>query len=70
MKVEVRNGDVDKALSILKKKLFDDNRIREVMDRQYYKKPSEIRVARKKEALNRHRKLIAKEKSRLTKHRY
>lgn len=70
MKVEVRNGDVDRALIVLKKKLFDDNRIREVMERQYYRKPSEIKALKKKEAVNRQRKAREKEQAKMLKHRY
>ena len=70
MKVEVRNGDVDRALIVLKKKLFDDNRIREVMERQYYRKPSEIKTLKRKEAVNRQRKAREKEQAKMLKHRY
>ena len=70
MKVEVRNGDVDRALIVLKKKLFDDNRIREVMERKYYRKPSEIKALKKKEAVNRQRKAREKEQAKMLKHRY
>ena len=61
MRVEVRHGQVDKALRILKKKMFDDGTIREVMERRYYEKPSETRKRRKKEAVNRHRKALERE---------
>ncbi len=56
MRVEVRNGQVDRALKILKKKMFDDGTIREVMERRFYEKPSETRKRRKKEAINRRKK--------------
>ena len=62
MHVEVRHGNVEKALKILKKKLFDDGMIREVMERRYYEKPSVTRRRKRKEAVNRQRKAIAKER--------
>ena len=61
MRVEVRHDNVEKALRILKKKLFDDGMIREVMERRYYEKPSVTRRRKRKEAVNRQRKAIAKE---------
>ena len=41
--VEVRNGDVNKALSIFKKKVQEAGIIQEIRDRQQYTKPSEVR---------------------------
>ena len=43
LRVEVRNGDVNKALRIFKKKVQQDGIIQEVRDREHYVKPSEIR---------------------------
>jgi small subunit ribosomal protein S21 len=63
MRVEVRNGNVEKALKILKKKLFDDGAIRDAMERRYYEKPSVTRRRKHKEAVNRTQKNLAKEKA-------
>ena len=63
MRVEVRNGNVEKALKILKKKLFDDGAIRDAMERRFYEKPSMTRRRKQKEAVNRARKNLAKEKA-------
>lgn len=63
MRVEVRNGNVDKALKILKKKLFDDGSIRDAMDRRYFEKPSDIRRKKHKEAVNRTKKTLDKERA-------
>ena len=63
MRIEVRNGNVDKALKILKKKLFDDGSIRDAMDRRYYEKPSDIRRKKHKEAVNRSKKNLEKEQA-------
>lgn len=62
MRVEVRHDNVEKALRILKKKLFDDGMIKEVMRRRYYEKPSETRKNKKKDAVNRQRKIQMKER--------
>lgn len=43
MQVEVRNGNLDRALRIMKKKLQDDGMFRELQTRQAYEKPSEKR---------------------------
>lgn len=62
MRVEVRNGNVDKALKILKKKMFDDGTIKDVMERRYFVKPSAKRRKRKLEAVNRNQKRIERDK--------
>lgn len=41
--VEVRNGDVNKALRIFKKKVQEAGILQEIRDRQHYVKPSETR---------------------------
>lgn len=61
MKVEVKNGNVDKALRTLKKKLFDDGTIQEYMKRRYYEKPSVTRRKKKLEAINRNKKIREEE---------
>lgn len=63
MRIEVRNGNVDRALKILKKKLFDDGSIRDAMDRRYYEKPSDTRRKKHKEAVNRTKKNLEKEQA-------
>ena len=49
VKIEVRNGNVEKAMRVLKKKLLKDRIMREMKARQYYEKPSEKRVRKQKE---------------------
>ena len=51
MKVEVRGGNLEKALRILKKKLQKDGRLKELRDRQYFSKPSEIKREAAKQRL-------------------
>ena len=43
IKVVVKNNNVEKALSIFKRKIKDSNLIFELREREYYKKPSEIK---------------------------
>lgn len=61
--VEVRNGDVNKAIRIFKKKVQEDGIIQEFKERQQYTKPSEKK--RKAKAAGRKRWLKKQEKQRL-----
>ena len=61
--VEVRNGDVTKAIRIFKKKVQEDGVIQEFKERQQYVKPSEKK--RKAKAAGRKRWLKKQEKARL-----
>lgn len=56
MKIEVRNGNVEKALRVLKRKMKKEGIFEELKDRQYYLKPS----AKKREAEKRRRVTIKK----------
>jgi small subunit ribosomal protein S21 len=51
LRVEVRGGNLEKALRILKKKLQKDGRLKELRDRQYFSKPSEIKREAAKQRL-------------------
>ena len=51
--IEVRNNNVEKALRVLKKKLNKDGQMKELKQRQYYQKPSEIKREKKKEGIRR-----------------
>ena len=49
--VKVRKGQsIDKALSILKKKVKESKLMVELREREFYKKPSEIRKEKKAKA--------------------
>lgn len=53
LSVEVRDGNINKALRIFNKKVQDEGRLRDIKDRQYYEKPTtkrkrEAQVARKR----------------------
>ena len=47
--VEVRGGNLEKAMRVLKKKIQKSGLMAEVRDRRYYKKPSEIKREKAKE---------------------
>ena len=50
IKVVVKNNNVEKALSIFKRKDKDSNLMFELREREYYKKPSEIKKEIKNKA--------------------
>ena len=50
IKVVVKNNNVEKALSIFKRKIKDTNLMFELREREYYKKPSEIKKEIKNKA--------------------
>ena len=52
--IEVRNNNIEKALRVLKKKLNKDGQMKELKQRQYYQKPSEIKREKKIEGIRRH----------------
>ena len=43
MKIEVRNGNVEKALRVMKRKLKKEGIFQELKRRQHYQKPSEVK---------------------------
>lgn len=47
--VEVTNDDLERAIRRMKRKLKDDNGIKLLRERQYFRKPSELKVLAKKE---------------------
>lgn len=58
MLVVVKNNDVMKAYRKLKKKLHNEDVVKETMKRRHYVKPSDVKRAKKQEAIRR----IEKEK--------
>lgn len=56
MLVKVYNNDVGKAIRVLKKKMFNEGIIREVMDRRTFEKPSVKRRRKKAESTRRAKK--------------
>lgn len=49
IEVKVKNGNVNGALSRLKKKLLKDDLFKTLRDKRYYEKPSERKRRKKKE---------------------
>ena len=49
--VEVRGGNLEKAMRVLKKKVMKEGIVKEMRARQYYQKPSEIKREKKKEGI-------------------
>ena len=60
MQVQVRDNNVDQALSVLKKKLQREGVFREMKLKQHFEKPSVKRAREKAEAVRRWRKLQRK----------
>ena len=56
IEVQVRGGNVTKAMRILKNKLERDGLMQEIRRRQYYEKPSEKKLREKKQNMARVRK--------------
>jgi len=49
IKIDVRNGNLEQAMRILKKKLMKDNWMKTLKLKQFYEKPSDKRVRKAKE---------------------
>ena len=58
--VEVRGGNLEKAMRVLKKKVQKEGIVRELKERQYYRKPSEIKREAKKQVIKNVKKKMAK----------
>ena len=54
--VEVRGGNLEKAMRVMKKKLAKEGMIKELRRRQYYQKPSFIKREKKKEGIKNYKK--------------
>lgn len=60
MKVEVKKGNVQKAIAQLNKKLKEDGILRDVVERSYYTPPSEAKRLKRKRAISRKKKEFTK----------
>ena len=58
--VEVRGGNLEKALRVLKKKVQKEGLVKELRERQYYEKPSAKKRRKKKENIANCKKLKKK----------
>jgi len=63
MEIIVRNGNVEKALRVMKRKLKKNGLLQEIKDRQYYQKPSEKKRLAKKRGIARWKKEQKKRES-------
>lgn len=62
MKIEVRNGNVERALRKLKKKMFDGGTIKELSERRHFVKPSERKRKKKLEVIRQTKRALIKER--------
>ena len=60
VEVIVRNGNLEKAMRVLKKKVQKEGLLKELKDRQYYQKPSEKKREAKKQGIKNVKKRMAK----------
>ena len=58
--VQVRNGDLEQALRVLKKKVKRSGLVQECKSREFYTKPSEQRRIAKRKGVKRWKKYLAK----------
>ena len=64
MEIRVFDGDINKAVKVLKRKLQQDGLFREIRNRKFYEKPSIKRRRKAKESQRRLRKKMKKMASR------
>ena len=69
MKVDVRHGNVEQALRILKRKVQKEGIIRRIKEIEFYEKPTQKRQRIKKQNIKNVRKLEAKTRLRPKPHR-
>ena len=60
MEVQVRNGNLEKAMRVLKKKVQKEGLLKELKRRQFYVKPSEKKREAKKAGIKNFKKKMAK----------
>lgn len=65
MQVIVKNNDVKGAMRRLKKKLFNEGVVQELMDRRFYEKPSDKKRRKRKEMIRKAKKDQAKREAAL-----
>lgn len=58
--VEVRKGNVEQAMRVLKRKVQKEGLVKELRERQYFEKPSEKKRRKKKENIANCKKLKKK----------
>ena len=65
MQVVVKNGNVERAMRTLKKKLQKEGLLRELKQKQYFEKPSAKRKRKKAEGVKRYQRNLKKKMERL-----
>ena len=60
MEVKVRNGNLEQAMRVLKRKVQKEGIVRELKERQFYMKPSEKKREAKKRGIKNVKKRLAK----------
>ena len=63
--VTVKNGNVDRAMRTLKKKLQKEGLLKELKQRQYFEKPSAKKARKKAEVIKRYQRNLRKKMERL-----
>ena len=63
--VTVKNGNVDRAMRILKKKLQKEGLLKELKQRQFFEKPSAKKARKKAEGIKRYQRNLKKKMERL-----
>ena len=61
----VKNGNVDRAMRTLKKKLQKEGLLKELKQRQFFEKPSEKKARKKAEGIKRNQSNLKKKMERL-----
>ena len=65
MQVVVKNGNVERAMRTLKKKLQKEGLLRELKQKQYFEKPSAKRKRKRAEGIKRYQRALKKKQERL-----
>ncbi len=63
--VTVKNGNVDRAMRTLKKKLQKEGLLKELKQRQFFEKPSAKKARKKVEGIKRYQRNLKKKMERL-----
>ena len=65
MQIVVKNGNVERAMRTLKKKLQKEGLLKELKQKQYFEKPSAKRKRKKAEGIKRYQRNLKKKMERL-----
>ena len=65
MQVVVKNGNIERAMRTLKKKLQKEGLLKELKQKQYFEKPSAKKARKKAEGVKRYQRNLKKKQERL-----